>query len=198
LADTAHAAEVYAKRQKASQETIDYAHGVKVDAMTLLGEFLSRQEKQAGAPGKAGPGKGKRGAKVEPRLDAPPTLAEAGISKKESAAPVLQAAFPGWRVCQSGPRASWQQQAAGLAPGWQFLGALARATAGYSASWRAVRYPGMVRLRLGPSRPKSGMRHLRISALYAFCTPFEHRFAEVSKRRQEQKSAQHEKPCARF
>lgn len=83
VSDMAHAAEIYARRQRASQETIDYAHGIKVDAMTLLGEFLSRQEKNKGVRlnGKDSIG----GTKKEPPKKDVPTLAQAGITKKESA-----------------------------------------------------------------------------------------------------------------
>ena len=83
VSDMAHAAEIYAKRQRASQETIDYAHGIKVDAMTLLGEFLSRQEMNKGVRmnGKDSIG----GAKKEPPKKEIPTLAQSGITKKESA-----------------------------------------------------------------------------------------------------------------
>jgi site-specific DNA-methyltransferase (adenine-specific) len=54
--DVAQAAEVYAKRQKFSEECIQYAHAVKVDAMTLLGEFLQKNK-----PAMGGPGRGKVG-----------------------------------------------------------------------------------------------------------------------------------------
>ncbi len=77
--DMAHAAEIYARRQKLSQESIDYAHGVKVDAMTLLGEFLERTPKNIGANGSRFTGD-----KREPVKDKTPTLADNGISKKES------------------------------------------------------------------------------------------------------------------
>src|SRR5262249_10364632 len=40
VADLARAAEVYARRQKLSDEHIVYATMIKVDAMTLMGEFL--------------------------------------------------------------------------------------------------------------------------------------------------------------
>jgi len=38
--DVAHAAEVYACRQRLLEETIGHAHAIKVDAQQLLGEFL--------------------------------------------------------------------------------------------------------------------------------------------------------------
>jgi phage N-6-adenine-methyltransferase len=81
VADMAHAAEIYARRQRLSQESIDYAHGVKVDAMTLLGQFLEHQPMSNG-----GDRAGKKplgGSRKEP-ANPKPTLAENGISKKES------------------------------------------------------------------------------------------------------------------
>jgi ParB family chromosome partitioning protein len=85
IVDMAHAAEIYAKRQKLSEESIAYAHAVKIDAQTMLGEFLARQPKNKGASGsKPAPGK-LTGTKREPVMDATPTLASVGISKKESA-----------------------------------------------------------------------------------------------------------------
>jgi len=48
VADMAHAAEVYARRQKLSEESIQYAHTIKIDAMRLLGEFLKRAPKNKG------------------------------------------------------------------------------------------------------------------------------------------------------
>ena len=55
---------------------------VNVDALTLLGELLERAPK---LKNRAGPGRGKKaGAAKEPAFNAPRTLADAGISKKES------------------------------------------------------------------------------------------------------------------
>jgi site-specific DNA-methyltransferase (adenine-specific) len=51
VADLAHAAEIYAKRQKLSQEAINYATMVKVDALTLMGEFLIHGPKNNGTKG---------------------------------------------------------------------------------------------------------------------------------------------------
>lgn len=94
VADLALAAEIYARRQKLSEEAIAYATAVKVDAMTLMGEFLKEAEKNTGAAdGTPGPGRGKRGAEAEPRFSAPPTLADLGISKKESSAAQALAAI---------------------------------------------------------------------------------------------------------
>lgn len=82
VADMAHAAEIYAKRQKLSEESIQYARAVEIDALTLMGEFLRKTEKNKGAKGLRGGGT--RGSQKEPRVATPPTLASAGITKKES------------------------------------------------------------------------------------------------------------------
>ena len=36
VVDLAHAAEIYAKRQKLSQESIDYAHEIQIDALKRI------------------------------------------------------------------------------------------------------------------------------------------------------------------
>lgn len=74
--DAAHAAEIYARRQKLSDETIQYAHEIRLDAERKLGEILKAGPKNEGAL--------LRGTKEEPRDDTP-TLAELGIDKKTSA-----------------------------------------------------------------------------------------------------------------
>ncbi|HJZ55891.1 MAG TPA: hypothetical protein VKE74_13060 [Gemmataceae bacterium] len=82
VADLARAAEVYMKRQKLSEEVIASATAVKVDVMTLMGEMLKATEKNTGAAGRGEKG-AKRGSLVEPPIETP-TLADLGISKKES------------------------------------------------------------------------------------------------------------------
>jgi DNA modification methylase len=78
VVDLAHAAEVYARRQKLSQDSIDYAHAVKIDAMRLLGEMLKETPKNKG------------GQPMQKRSTCPkkeqvaPTLPEVGINRKES------------------------------------------------------------------------------------------------------------------
>lgn len=79
IADMARAAEVYARRQRLSEEAIGYAVAVKVDAMTLLGEFLEGAEKNKGACGSR-----VTGTKREPVKDTRATLAEVGVTKRES------------------------------------------------------------------------------------------------------------------
>ncbi|MGA2465001.1 MAG: site-specific DNA-methyltransferase [Thermodesulfobacteriota bacterium] len=77
--DMAAAVEIYAKRQKLGKESIDYAHMVVVDAMTLLGEFLERAPKNVGAKGSIVTGRTRR-----PVRDTTPTMAEVGLTKYES------------------------------------------------------------------------------------------------------------------
>lgn len=59
---------------------IDYAHGIKVDAMTLLGGYLEGMPKNAG---RAGPGRGNKGVKPPPTggggFTQPPALADLDI-----------------------------------------------------------------------------------------------------------------------
>ena len=84
IADMAGAAETYARRQELGQEVIDYAHGLRVDALALLGTMIKTQ--------KAGEGlnRGLAGSHVTgttrvPVTDDRPTLASASITKKVSA-----------------------------------------------------------------------------------------------------------------
>jgi hypothetical protein len=74
----AHAAEIYARRQRLSQDSIDYAHAVKIDALTLLGDFLRSVPKATGAKG-IGPI-----AVTKANRNKVPTLSESGITKKDS------------------------------------------------------------------------------------------------------------------
>ncbi len=75
VADVARAAEVYAKRQKLGEEAVRYATAIKVDAMTLMGEFLREAPKNTGAKG--------IGKSVVPKENHTPTLAEQGIPDKK-------------------------------------------------------------------------------------------------------------------
>lgn len=77
VADLARAAEVYARRQRLADEAILSATAIKIDAMTLMGEFLTKAPKDAGGrPAKTGPQSGP--------VSRPPTLATVGITKNES------------------------------------------------------------------------------------------------------------------
>jgi hypothetical protein len=76
VVDMARAAEVYARRQRLGKEAIMYAIGIQVDALTVMGGFL-KGPKNKGARG--------IGTSAVPKGDhTPPTLAELGITKKES------------------------------------------------------------------------------------------------------------------
>jgi N6-adenosine-specific RNA methylase IME4 len=92
--DVAAAQYVLATRQKLGEDVRGYAWTIKIRALGRLGELLTPLEKQAGARGLPGPGKGKRGTKVEPRLWAPPTLKQLGIDKKTSSVAQQVAAMP--------------------------------------------------------------------------------------------------------
>ena len=75
---------VFAKRQKLGEDVIGFAYTIKTRALVRLGQLLKDVQKNVGAVSGAGPGRGKRGAKQEPRFNAPPTLAEIDIDKKTS------------------------------------------------------------------------------------------------------------------
>jgi N6-adenosine-specific RNA methylase IME4 len=79
VADMARAVEVYAKRQKLSEEAITYATNVRVDAMTLLGEFLRDGPKAKGGQPYQKKSTGGKNPPVEI-----PTLEENGIGKNEA------------------------------------------------------------------------------------------------------------------
>ncbi|MBW7893677.1 MAG: hypothetical protein H3C27_01085 [Opitutaceae bacterium] len=73
-----------AERTNASAETVNRATEIRLLAERQMGEFLKGMPKATGAAGHAGPGRGN----VVPmanRVSDTPTLAEIGISKKQSA-----------------------------------------------------------------------------------------------------------------
>ncbi|HET6573250.1 MAG TPA: hypothetical protein VFG68_06590, partial [Fimbriiglobus sp.] len=72
------------RRQKLSQEAIDYAMAIKIDATALLGEFLRAAEKNSGVKGQLNGKTPSGGPKRRPPEGSTPTLADAGISKRES------------------------------------------------------------------------------------------------------------------
>jgi predicted phage tail protein len=82
VADLARAAEVYARRQKLGEEAERHATRIKVDALTLMGEFLREAPKNRGTAGKGRPvlGAPKIGAPKDPT----PTLAALGVTFQES------------------------------------------------------------------------------------------------------------------
>ncbi len=78
--DAAQAAEIFARRQKMSNETIRYATELKLDAERKLGEILRDTPKATG-----GQPYQSTGAALAPVAKPAPTLADLGISKKTSA-----------------------------------------------------------------------------------------------------------------
>lgn len=86
IIDMAAAAEIYARRQKMGAEISDQATSVKIEALRKLGEMLQEAPKAKGEL--------RRGAKSEPRETDAPTLAELGLTKKESAVAQKLAALP--------------------------------------------------------------------------------------------------------
>ena len=80
----AEAAKAYGKRVGASIETINVAAEIRLRAERRLGKILLSTPKAKGSAKKGWNKPKKRGNKTEPRLDAHPTLAESGISKKLS------------------------------------------------------------------------------------------------------------------
>jgi N6-adenosine-specific RNA methylase IME4 len=92
IADLATAAKVYARQQKLGQESIGFANAVKVEALRRLGEILKQTERNKGGAGRLGGGTS--GTQKVPLLDAPPTLADEGLTKKESALAQKLASLP--------------------------------------------------------------------------------------------------------
>jgi site-specific DNA-methyltransferase (adenine-specific) len=84
VADLARAAEVYAKRQKLSEDAIAYATAVKVDALALMGDFLKATAKNAGTKGQLKGRDASGGRPRQPPENGAPTLKEVGISKEDS------------------------------------------------------------------------------------------------------------------
>lgn len=93
IVDAAAAAEIYARRQKLGEEASELALSIKVEALRKLGEMLQASPKAKGAAGLAGPGRG-NAVPIEHRVSDAPTLAEMGLTKKESAVAQKLAALP--------------------------------------------------------------------------------------------------------
>src|SRR6516165_3681157 len=75
--DLAVAAQIYARRQGLSEEIIDYAHAIKVEALVQLGNMLKATERNGGTRLTGG------GTFSGPPQDLP-TLADLGLDKKLS------------------------------------------------------------------------------------------------------------------
>lgn len=86
IVDAAHAAEIYAKRQKLGEEAMGMAASIKVEALRKLGEMLKATPRAKGEI--------LRGSILVPREDDAETLAELGLTKKESAVAQKLAALP--------------------------------------------------------------------------------------------------------
>lgn len=86
IMDAAHAAEIYAKRQKLGEEAMGIAASIKVEALRKLGEMLKATPRAKGEI--------LRGSILVPRENDPETLAELGLTKKESAIAQKLAALP--------------------------------------------------------------------------------------------------------
>ncbi len=91
--DTAAAAEIYAKRQKLGEEASELATSIKIEALRKLGEMLASSQRATGAK-TIGGGGFSGGSTSAPPEDSPPTLAELGLTKKESAVAQKLAALP--------------------------------------------------------------------------------------------------------
>ncbi len=81
LVDMSAAAEVYARRQGASGELQTEIHAFHIDTLRLLGEAMKETPRRTGEHSTGG---GSSGSKRVPLPDAPPTLADLGVSKKTS------------------------------------------------------------------------------------------------------------------
>jgi hypothetical protein len=88
IVDVAHAAEVYAKRQKLGEEAVNYAYSIKIEALKKLGEILRDTPRNEGAKG-IGPI-----AVTDGNRNQNPTLADLGLSKKESSIAQKLASLP--------------------------------------------------------------------------------------------------------
>jgi len=86
ILDVAHAAEIYAKRQKLGEEAMGMAASIKVEALRKLGEMLKATPRAKGEI--------LRGSISVPRGNDADTLAELGLTKKESAVAQKLAALP--------------------------------------------------------------------------------------------------------
>lgn len=88
IVDVAAAAELFAKRQQLSQENIDFAHSIKIEALEQLGRMLRDSPRASG--GQPYQATGSSLELVEPI----PTLADIGIDKKTSMVAQQLASLP--------------------------------------------------------------------------------------------------------
>ncbi len=91
-ADIAETARVYAKRAQLGQEAIRHATEIKLRAERKAGEILAATPKNEGRAGAGRPPLGST--EQEPPKDSTPTLADLGVTKKESSRYQKLAALP--------------------------------------------------------------------------------------------------------
>ena len=92
ISDFAEAARIYLMRTNSSVETVHRAGEIRTLAERQMGEFLKVMPKATGTAGMGRPKIG--GAEQEPPKFSEPTLAEIGITKKQSATAQKLAAIP--------------------------------------------------------------------------------------------------------
>jgi 16S rRNA G966 N2-methylase RsmD len=93
VADISKALEVYSRQQKLGKEVEQEANAIFLEAMRRCGEMLLETDRATGTRGQLA-GEGPGGTILAPPGDQPPTLAEMGLSKKESALAQKLAALP--------------------------------------------------------------------------------------------------------
>jgi hypothetical protein len=86
IADVAEAARVYLERTNASAETVNRATEIRLLAERQMGEFLKAMPKADGGDAQR--------TRFQKGTESPPTLAEVGITKKQSATAQKLAAIP--------------------------------------------------------------------------------------------------------
>lgn len=92
ILDVAAAAEVYARRQHLSEEAEQMAATVKIEALRKLGEMLQNAPKAKGV--RTVGGDSRSGGSISAPPENTPTLADLGLSKKESAVAQKLASLP--------------------------------------------------------------------------------------------------------
>lgn len=93
LKDLGITAMEWARRKGAGEEAIAQCRAFALEAEKQMGELLKKTERRTRAHDRGGGGKGTQ---REPLLDAPQTLEELGITKKESSAAQKLASLPKW------------------------------------------------------------------------------------------------------
>jgi len=91
VADVAAAQKVFSIRQKLGAGTIAHAHWIETHALIGLGQLLEKMPKRSTKHSRGG---GSKGSSREPLPDAPPTLADLGITKKVSSVAQQLASLP--------------------------------------------------------------------------------------------------------